>query len=135
MIVSNMQNRISCLRKQCSLSQEQLAEILRISQSSLSKYEKDRLAIPSVVLIQMSEYFKVSVDYILGIGESDCPLTEKEMDDFLVLQIKALNRSQKFRLIQYFNEMSTDQIVKLTSDKALSVVRSRFSDTATTFDT
>ena len=83
----------------------------------------------------MSEYFKVSVDYILGIDESDCPLTEKEMDDFLVLQIKALNRSQKFRLIQYFNEMSTDQIVKLTSDKALSVVRSRFSDTATTFDT
>lgn len=64
MIVSNMQNRISCLRKQCSLSQEELAEILRISQSSLSKYEKDRLAIPSVVLIQMAEYFKVSVDYI-----------------------------------------------------------------------
>ena len=101
----------------------------------MSKYEKDRLAIPSVVLIQMSEYFKVSVDYILGIDESDCPLTEKEMDDFLALQIKALNRSQKFRLIQYFNEMSTDQIVKLTSDKALSVVRSHFSDTATTFDT
>ena len=135
MIVSNMKNIISCLRKQCSLSQEQLAEILRISQSSLSKYEKDRLAIPSVVLIQMSEYFKVSVDYILGIDESDSPLTEKEMDDFLALQIKALNRSQKFRLIQYFNEMSTDQIVKLTSDKALSVVRSHFSDTATTFDT
>ena len=64
MIVSNMQNRISCLRKQCSLSQKQFAEILRISQSSLSKYEKDRLAIPSVVLIQMSEYFKVSVDIV-----------------------------------------------------------------------
>lgn len=57
------------------------------------------------------------------------------MDDFLALQIKALNRSQKFRLIQYFNEISTDQIVKLTSDKALSVVRSRFSDTTSTFDT
>ena len=113
MIVSNMQNRISCLRKQCSLSQEQLAEILRISQSSLSKYEKDRLAIPSVVLIQMSEYFKVSVDYILGIDESDCPLTEKE----------------------YFNEISTDQIVKLTSDNASSVARSRFSNTTSTFDT
>ena len=133
--MSNMKNIISCLRKQCSLSQEQLAEILRISQSSLSKYEKDRLAIPSAVLIQMSEYFKVSINYILGIDKSDCPLTEKEMDDFLALQIKALNRSQKFRLIQYFNEMSTDQIVKLTSDKALSVVRSHFSDTATTFDT
>ena len=52
--MSNMKNRISCLRKQCSLSQEELAEILRISQSSLSKYEKDRLAIPSAVLIQMS---------------------------------------------------------------------------------
>ena len=135
MIVSNMQNRISCLRKQCCLSQEQLAEILRISQSSLSQYEKDKLAIPSVVLIQMSEYFEVSVDYILGIDESDCPLTEKEMDDFLALQIKALNQSQKFRLIQYFNEISTDQIVKFKSDKALLVVRSRFSDTTSTFDT
>ena len=128
MIVSNMQNRISCLRKQCSLSQEQLAEILRISQSSLSKYEKDRLAIPSVVLIQMSEYFKVSIDYILGIDKSDCPLTEKEMDDFLALQIKTLNRGQEFRLIQYFNEITTNQIVKLTSDRASSMLTSHFSD-------
>lgn len=127
--MSNMQNRISCLRKQCSLSQEELAEILRISQSSLSKYEKDRLAIPSVVLIQMAEYFKVSVDYILGIDESDCPLTEKEMDDFLTLQIKALNKSQKCQLIQFFNEISTNQIVKLTPEKASSVLISHFSDT------
>lgn len=128
MIVSNMQNRISCLRKQCSLSQEQLAEILRISQSSLSKYEKDRLAISSVVLIQMSEYFKVSVDYILGIDESDFQLTEKEMDDFLTLQIKALNKSQKCQLIQFINEISTNQIVKLTSDRASSMLTSHFSD-------
>ena len=127
--MSNMQNRISCLRKQCSLSQEELAEILRISQSSLSKYEKDRLAIPSVVLIQMAEYFKVSVDYILGIDESDFQLTEKEMDDFLTLQIKALNKSQKCQLIQFFNEISTNQIVKLTSDRASSMLTSRFSDT------
>ena len=126
--MSNMQNRISCLRKQCSLSQEQLAEILRISQSSLSKYEKDRLAIPSVVLIQMSEYFKVSVDYILGIDESDFQLTEKEMDDFLTLQIKALNKSQKCQLIQFINEISTNQIVKLTSDRASSMLTSHFSD-------
>ena len=126
--MSNMQNRISCLRKQCSLSQEQLAEILRISQSSLSKYEKDRLAISSVVLIQMSEYFKVSVDYILGIDESDFQLTEKEMDDFLTLQIKALNKSQKCQLIQFINEISTNQIVKLTSDRASSMLTSHFSD-------
>ena len=126
--MSNMQNRISCLRKQCSLSQEELAEILRISQSSLSKYEKDRLAIPSVVLIQMSEYFKVSVDYILGIDESDFQLTEKEMDDFLTLQIKELNKSQKCQLIQFINEISTNQIVKLTSDRASSMLTSHFSD-------
>ena len=126
--MSNMQNRISCLRKQCSLSQEELAEILRISQSSLSKYEKDRLAIPSVVLIQMSEYFKVSVDYILGIDESDFQLTEKEMDDFLTLQIKELNKSQKCQLIQFINEISTNQIVKLTSDRASSMLTSYFSD-------
>lgn len=126
--MSNMQNRISCLRKQCSLSQEELAEILRISQSSLSKYEKDRLAISSVVLIQMSEYFKVSVDYILGIDESDFQLTEKEMDDFLTLQIKALNKSQKCQLIQFINEISTNQIVKLTSDRASSMLTSHFSD-------
>ena len=86
-------------------------------------------AIPSVVLIQMAEYFKVSVDYILGIDESDFQLTEKEMDDFLALQIKALNKSQKCQLIQFLNEISTNQIVKLTSEKASSVLISHFSDT------
>ena len=64
----------------------------------------------------------------IGIDESDFQLTEKEMDDFLTLQIKALNKSQKCQLIQFINEISTNQIVKLTSDRASSMLTSHFSD-------
>ena len=61
-----MYKRIRDLREDKDLSQSQLASILNISQSTYSRYESGYLDVPSEVLISLSKFYNVSVDYILG---------------------------------------------------------------------
>lgn len=64
-----MYKRIRDLREDKDLSQSQLAEILNISQSTYSRYESGYLDVPSEVLISLSKFYDVSVDYILGLKD------------------------------------------------------------------
>lgn len=59
-------NRIKSLREDLNLSQEELANKLNLSKGIISLYEQEKRK-PSVeILVQMSEIFNVSIDYILG---------------------------------------------------------------------
>lgn len=64
-----MYKRIRDLREDKDLSQFQLAGILNISQSTYSRYESGYLDVPSEVLIALSKFYGVSVDYILGLKD------------------------------------------------------------------
>ncbi|WP_175471414.1 helix-turn-helix domain-containing protein [Fontibacillus panacisegetis] len=61
-----MYKRIRGLREDRDLNQQQLAHYLNISQATYSRYENGNLDVPSSVLIKLSEYYGVSIDYILG---------------------------------------------------------------------
>ena len=43
--------------------------MLNISQSTYSRYENGNLDIPTEILISLSKYYNVSVDYILGLKD------------------------------------------------------------------
>ena len=64
-----MYQRIRDLREDKDLSQEELAKILNISQSTYSRYESGALDIPSDALISLSKFYGVTVDYILGLSD------------------------------------------------------------------
>lgn len=66
-----MYKRIRDLREDKDLSQKKLAEILNISQSTYSRYESGYLDVPSEVLIALSLFYGVSVDYILGLTDKN----------------------------------------------------------------
>lgn len=53
------------LRKNSGLSQEQLAEQLNVSRQAISKWESGTAVPESEKLITISNYFGVSVDYLL----------------------------------------------------------------------
>ena len=61
--------RIRELREDNDLNQSQIAKIIKVSQSTYSRYESGFLDVPSEVLIALSKYYKVSVDYILGLSD------------------------------------------------------------------
>ena len=68
-MVMGMYKRIRDLREDKDLSQKEMAEILNVSQSTYSRYESGYLDVPSEILIALSKFYHVSVDYILGLKD------------------------------------------------------------------
>jgi len=62
-----MYRRIRDLREDRDLKQRQLADYLNCSQQVYSNYELGQRDIPTDVLIRLSAFYNVSVDYLLGL--------------------------------------------------------------------
>ena len=60
-------DRIICLRIDNDVEQKELAELLGITQSAYSKYEKRRCKLSIEDLIKLCKFYNVSADYILGL--------------------------------------------------------------------
>ncbi len=62
--------KIKEARKQCGLTQEQLAEKMLLSRSAIAKWESDK-GLPDVENLKtLARLLNVSVDYLLGNGET-----------------------------------------------------------------
>ncbi len=96
--------RLKALREEKRISQQKLALELNVSQASISKYEKG-LAEPDIpMLCMMAEYFRVSVDYLLGRTDQKNyfnvkPEEEKERE--LLVKYRRLTPHQKERAEAY----------------------------------
>jgi transcriptional regulator with XRE-family HTH domain len=64
------------LREDHDLTQQQIAELLQISQTTYSRYESGILDIPSSSLIVLAKFYKTSVDYLLGLTNNKTPYEE-----------------------------------------------------------
>jgi transcriptional regulator with XRE-family HTH domain len=58
--------RLKELREEQKLTQEQLAEQLGTSKPTINRYEKNIREPEYDTLINIADYFKVSIDYLLG---------------------------------------------------------------------
>lgn len=72
-----MYRRIKDLREDSDLSQREMAEYLNCSQQAYSNYELGQRDIPTTVLIQLAEFHKTSVDYLLGLTDDPAPSRKK----------------------------------------------------------
>ena len=57
------------LRKEEGLTQQQVADYLKIDRSNYSKYELGKLELSIPMLIALSKLYQVSTDYILGLED------------------------------------------------------------------
>ena len=61
-----MYKRIRDLREDRDLTQTQVAQMLKMSQTGYSKYETGENDIPTAVLISLARFYGTSVDFLLG---------------------------------------------------------------------
>lgn len=61
-----MYPRIRALREDRDLNQTAIARLLNMSQTGYSKYETGENDIPTQALIRLADFYKVSIDYLLG---------------------------------------------------------------------
>ncbi len=62
----NLGERLKQLRSEKEISQTQLAKEFNIARSTLSQYESNQRTPSDELKIKFSEYFNVSLDYLLG---------------------------------------------------------------------
>ena len=65
--------RLKELREANSKTQKEIAEILNIQQNTYSQYETGQRQISLEFLVELAKFYKVSVDYMLGLTEIDLP--------------------------------------------------------------
>ena len=69
--------RLRDLREDKDLRQEDVAEILGISQTVYSRYERGFQTIPVVHLLKLADFYQVSADYLLGRTRTSKPYPVK----------------------------------------------------------
>ncbi len=80
--MSTFGTRLKRLRLNMDMTQQDFAEQFNLNKSSISKYEKDKNLPENQLLIEIADYFNVSVDYLLcrtnnSTSLSDARLKEK----------------------------------------------------------
>ncbi|WP_433542310.1 helix-turn-helix domain-containing protein [Neomoorella humiferrea] len=65
--------RLTALRRERNLTQAELARSLNMAQSTIAMYEKNKRTPDAATLQKLADFFRVSVDYLLGRDESSLP--------------------------------------------------------------
>lgn len=81
--------KLYTLRKKSGLSQEQLEEALNVSRQAISKWEGGSAMPESDKLLALSNYFGVSLDYLLKDGAPDAALIVYGVLSILVPSVPA----------------------------------------------
>ncbi len=62
----NVSERLTALRIDAHLSQEQVAQLTGVSRQAISSYENDQRQPPYNILVKLAHLYRSSTDYILG---------------------------------------------------------------------
>ena len=71
------ENRLRDLREDKDLKQKNIADLLKVHQTTYSDYELGRLNIPIAALHALADFYGVSIDYLLGRTNEKQPYPKK----------------------------------------------------------
>ena len=109
----NYGNKLKLIRTSELLSQEKIAEVLKINRSTYKEYEVQNSIIPSKYLYELSNYFNVCIDYILDLTETkQYPNINKDIDQITAgKRLKEFRKSLKLTQSKLAKELNTTQSV------------------------
>ncbi len=97
-----MSNRIRELREKRGMNQEALEGFIGVSQQTISKVERNTDALGVDLLIEISDFFSVTTDYLLGLSDEKRNLflenrVNRKIDSYydLIVEFEELNENNK----------------------------------------
>lgn len=72
-LVIEMRLKIRDIREDHDLTQQQVAEQLMCDQSLYSKYEREEREIPLHIMVQLAQFYRTSIDYLVGLTDNKSP--------------------------------------------------------------
>lgn len=107
--------RLKQLRKAKKLTQKELGEIFGFSDSIITMYEKGAREPSAETLINLAEYFGVSMDYL--VGRTDNPKMQ-------IIQTSFLDNEKEHTLeIEYEKENKEDMLTLKELEKLIDIVK------------
>lgn len=104
--------RLRLLRKQRNLSQQQLAEKLGISNSTISMYERGEREPDFEMLELIGDYFNVDVNYLLGKEQGSTYYLDPEVAELA----KALFERPEMRVLFDASRNATTEDVQMAAE-------------------
>ena len=95
-------HRIEDLRIDSDLTQEQTAKIFNLHKTQYQRYENAEKNGFFEFIIQISKYYKVSIDYIAGLTNDKRGLTRSELsaeETEILKKIRSLSNERKYKLL------------------------------------
>lgn len=115
-------DRLKQLRTEKKITQDEMANLLSIKRQTYSAYER-HVSLPDAnVLIKLSDFFDVTVDYLLGVSDFKVPIdrileqdidTEINNDEFDVFQYKgSWNCGKRLKELREEMGLTQDEVSK-----------------------
>ncbi len=106
--------RLISLREDADLLQNDMGEILKVTQSNYSRWETGKETIPLKKLNLLTNYFKVSADYIMGLSKENKKVMNVELD--------AVKIGKRITEVRHKNNVTQVELAKMlnTSQSTIS---------------
>lgn len=106
--MKKLNERIRDLREDNDLKQSDIADYLGVTQQTYSNYETGNRDIPTNVVIQLAQFYKVSTDYLLSSNASyvgNVDMNAQYLGDVtlhdIVYDLQKLNKLNRKELVDY----------------------------------
>lgn len=97
--------RLKFIRESLELSQKELANKLKVSESTYSRWETGEKIIPFKHLITLCNITKLSIDYILGITDE-----KSYFENFIIINKKEIGK--KLREARKKNDLTQEKLAR-----------------------
>ena len=75
---SDFMQRLRDFREDRDISQQKMAELLHVAQTTYSDYERGKINIPMDTLRKLALFFDTSIDYLLELTDESKPYPRKK---------------------------------------------------------
>lgn len=119
--------RLKDLREDNDLTQEEMANVLGVSQSNYARWEVKIKIIPLNKLNEFCNYFNVNMDYVIGLTNNkeyidSCCLDKKIIAD----RLKSFRKKNKVTQVQLAKQLGTDHSVLSAYEKGKTLILTAF---------
>ena len=97
--------RLYFLREEFEMTQEELGRIIGVKKYSISNWERGKEIIPLEKLNAISNYYNVSLDYILSLSKDKKIVNKNELDKVQI--------GLKFKKIRIMNNLTQRELAKI----------------------
>ena len=103
-------DRLVNLREDADLLQNDMGEILEVTQSNYSRWETGKEIIPLKKLNMLCNHFKVSADYIMGLSKENVKVNNIELNSVEIgKRIKEVRAKNNVTQVELANLLNTSQ--------------------------